>query len=149
MVFISAADAASQMSDAKLQPALTSEGTARNPKQGGEGKAKAVAGSCFGVSPLLPGWVLVLAGRPQSLGSRRRGKVSFDCPLMPGRGKSDGCCRTPQGPARSKAAGLGSNPHKEVRDAAINLMEPKNGPRNELPFWRRQHHCTVCPCGVF
>lgn len=36
-----------------------------------------------GGQPCAPG----LAGSPQSLGSRKTRKVSFDCPLMPGRGK--------------------------------------------------------------
>jgi len=107
----------------------------RRPEQG-----KACGWVRFGVSPLLPGWVQALAGSPQSLGSRRGGKVSFDCPLTPGKGKNDGCWRTSQGPAGRKTAGLGSNPHKEGRDAAINLMEPKNRPRNELPLRKNQHH---------
>lgn len=126
---------------------LTGEGTDRNSKQSSEGKANAAAGFHFGVNPLLPGWVQALAGIPQS---RRRGKVSFDCPLMPGRGKNDGCWRTCQGPAGNETATPGSNPHKEVRDAAINLMEPKNRSKNELVLWRRnQHHFTVCCYGVF
>lgn len=103
------------MPDRKPRAALNSKGTARNPKQGreGESKAKAAAGSCFGVSPVLPGWGWVLAGSRQSLGRRRRGKVSFDCPLMPGRGKRDGCWRTWQG---LPGVRLGSRLHKEKRE---------------------------------
>lgn len=44
-----------------------------------------------------------------------------------------------QEPAVSKAAGLGNNPHREVRDAVVNLMEPKNRSRTELLFWSKHH----------
>lgn len=107
----------------------------QEPKTRGEGKAKGPA--CW--RALWPGWVRVLAGSPQSRGSRRARKVSFDCPLMPGRGKKGWVLQGMAGTCLSKAAGLGSKSYREVRNAVLNHMEPQNRPGTELLFWSK--HC--------